>query len=145
MLSTYQMSWWHSIRWRMALGSVLVTLLAICLLMLAALGAIVFSFEGEQNSRMHELAESGAQQIGVEYSALLSKCPSRPALALFKSAQMLRLTLAQHYVMVVFRQHSNMPVFPWYQLAHPSGEQAKKVAAFVHHLGLEQKAGNLLK
>ncbi|HLZ62078.1 MAG TPA: HAMP domain-containing sensor histidine kinase [Ktedonosporobacter sp.] len=147
MHATQRICWWQSIRWRLPLGSVLVMLLAVSLLMLAALGAIVYYYEGDQSYRMGELASSGAQQIGTEYIDLLSSnaANAKPSMVLLKSAGLLRSTLDQQYVMAVLDLHSDIPLFPPLRLAHSPALQATRVAALVHYLGLDQKAGDLFK
>jgi signal transduction histidine kinase len=62
--------WWQSIRWRLALGSVLVSLLATGLLTLAALFAIVHFYNIDQQGRLASAAESTAQMISERYEQI---------------------------------------------------------------------------
>lgn len=59
--------WWQSIRWRLALGSVLVTLLVTCLLALTAILAINYYYGGDQQSQMSSIALDRARRIGIDY------------------------------------------------------------------------------
>jgi signal transduction histidine kinase len=61
--------WWQSIRWRLALGSMLVALLAVTLLALAAIFSVTYYYGVEQRSRLDSLAAESAQQIGANYPA----------------------------------------------------------------------------
>ncbi|GHO54034.1 sensor histidine kinase [Ktedonobacter robiniae] len=67
-----RMSWWQSIRWRLALGSVGVTMLAMILLVATAILAILYYYDSDQKTQLNELSETRAQQIGREYSHQLS-------------------------------------------------------------------------
>ena len=48
--------WWQSIRWRLALGSMLVALLATVLLTLSVILAIVYYYGVDQRQRLTSLA-----------------------------------------------------------------------------------------
>ena len=60
--------WWQSIRWRLALGSMLVALLATILIALAALLAISYYYGVDQNQLLDSLATEKAQSIGENYT-----------------------------------------------------------------------------
>ena len=59
--------WWQSIRWRLALGSMLVALLATGLLALSAILAISYYYGVDQSQRLAGLAIDKAQSIGANY------------------------------------------------------------------------------
>jgi signal transduction histidine kinase len=61
--------WWQSIRWRLALGSMLVALLAVTLLALAAIFSVTYYYGVEQRDHLDSLAAESAQQIGANYPA----------------------------------------------------------------------------
>jgi signal transduction histidine kinase len=107
--------WWQSIRWRLALGSVLVTLLAMSLLTLTAILAIVYYYEGDQKAHMNELAASRAQQMGVMYtqqSALYTPVAALRRAAIATLPQIsVRNTQDQQYLMVVLDSH-NRVIYP---------------------------------
>ncbi|EFH90438.1 sensor histidine kinase [Ktedonobacter racemifer] len=67
-----RMRWWQSIRWRLALGSVGVMILAMILLVATAILAILYYYDSDQKTQLNELSETRAQQIGREYSHQLS-------------------------------------------------------------------------
>lgn len=60
--------WWQSIRWRLALGSMLVALLATILIALAALLAIIYYYGVDQHQLLDSLATDKAQSIGANYT-----------------------------------------------------------------------------
>src|SRR5712691_3354552 len=144
--------WWQSIRGRLALGSMLVTLLAVCSLMLTAIIAIVFYYENDMRQRMSELASSGAQQVGVEYTALMNSGkignPPLPGKALSQAAALLHDSLDQQYLMVVFNQSSTHPVYPHPAPAASSSNgtpASNGVTSFLRQLGFDQQAGDMQK
>lgn len=60
--------WWQSIRWRLALGSTLVALLATVLLAGILLLIINISYGGDQRQQLSDIAASSAFQIGKNYT-----------------------------------------------------------------------------
>ena len=64
-----RMRWWQSIRWRLALGSMLVALLAITCIALAALLAITHYYGVNQHQLLDSLAADKAQSIGDNYDS----------------------------------------------------------------------------
>jgi signal transduction histidine kinase len=64
---TTRTRWRHSIRWRLALGSILVSLLATALLALSVILAIIYYYNVDQNNRLTSFASSTAQHIGLEF------------------------------------------------------------------------------
>lgn len=63
-----QLRWWQNIRWRLALGSVMVALLSASLLALTAIVVIGYYYNVEQQSRLSDLAHDKAQSVGVLYA-----------------------------------------------------------------------------
>ena len=63
-----RMRWWQSIRWRLALGSMLVVLLATILIALAALLAITYYYGIDQHQLLDSLATEKAQSISANYT-----------------------------------------------------------------------------
>ncbi|HZU03752.1 MAG TPA: ATP-binding protein [Ktedonobacteraceae bacterium] len=58
-----RLRWWRSIRWRLALGSMLVVLLAICILTTATLIAVARVYSADQGTRLVGIATTRAGQI----------------------------------------------------------------------------------
>ncbi len=63
-----QIRWWQSIRWRLAIGSTLVALLATLLLTAIMIVAINISYGGDQSQNLTNLANGTAQRIGRNYA-----------------------------------------------------------------------------
>ena len=63
-----RMRWWQSIRWRLALGSMLVALIATALLTLAVIIAINYYYGADERQRLIDIANNTAQRLGVSYS-----------------------------------------------------------------------------
>jgi signal transduction histidine kinase len=115
--------WWQSIRWRLALGSVLVSLLATGLLTLAALLAIVHFYDIDQQPRLAGAAESTAQMISERYEqidntgisqtarlALAARSAAYPFPRLSATTGTLRIQ-GDDYLFFVL-DHQNKVVFP---------------------------------
>src|SRR5579872_1990647 len=66
--TTIRTRWRHSIRWRLALGSILVSLLATALLALSVILAIIYYYNVDQNNRLNSFAASTAQRVGVGFA-----------------------------------------------------------------------------
>lgn len=64
-----QKLWWQSIRWRLALGSMLVALVATTLLAGIILIIITISYGGNQGQELRILADDSAYRIGRNYSS----------------------------------------------------------------------------
>ncbi len=62
-----RMRWWQSIRWRLALGSVLLSLFATSLLALTAIFAITYYYGVDQKDRLKTMAVDKAQNIGMDF------------------------------------------------------------------------------
>ncbi len=63
-----RMRWWQSIRWRLALGSMLIVLLATTILAGAAIFAIAYYYNTEQTQNVHGSTYDEAQKIGEQYA-----------------------------------------------------------------------------
>ena len=63
-----QVHWWQSIRWRLALGSMLVALLATALLAVVMIAAINYYYGQDLRQRLTNIADNTAQGIGVSYA-----------------------------------------------------------------------------
>jgi signal transduction histidine kinase len=59
--------WWQSIRWRLALGSILVALLATTLLSTGVLIAVNYYYGVDQRQQLIQIASITAQRIGISY------------------------------------------------------------------------------
>jgi signal transduction histidine kinase len=59
--------WWQSIRWRLALGSMLVALLATTLLAVTVIVVINYYYAVDLGQRLTNIADNTAQRIGVSY------------------------------------------------------------------------------
>jgi signal transduction histidine kinase len=59
--------WWQSIRWRLALGSTLVALIATTLLTLAVIIAINYYYGADERQQLIDIASSTSQRLGVSY------------------------------------------------------------------------------
>lgn len=59
--------WWHSIRWRLALGSMLVALLATTLLAIIINVTVNLSYGGDQHQQVLAIANDDAARIGKNY------------------------------------------------------------------------------
>jgi len=78
--------WWQSIRWRLALVSLLVVLLATALLAVTVIIAINYYYGVDLRQRLTTIADSTAQRVGVSYTqsntlaaAVNSVLPSTPS------------------------------------------------------------------
>ncbi len=60
--------WWQSIRWRLALGSMLVALLATALLASAVIVAINYYYTVDLRERLSTIGSNTAQRIGMSYA-----------------------------------------------------------------------------
>ena len=67
-MSTVQVRWWQSIRWRFALVSMLLVLLATALLAVSMIAAINYYYGVDLSQRLTNIADNTAQRIGVSYA-----------------------------------------------------------------------------
>ncbi len=79
-----RMRWWQSIRWRLAIGSMLIVLLATTLLALTAIGAISYFYGFNEQSNLQTLAQSDAQTISAKYDPQF--VPNHAARDLYRAA-----------------------------------------------------------
>jgi signal transduction histidine kinase len=98
--------WWQSIRWRLALGSMLVALLATALLAMIMTAAINYYYGVDLRQRLTDIAENTAQRIGVTYSqsgslaaAVNTVLPSTPS----------QNTQNQDYLLLILNMNPNRP------------------------------------
>ncbi|MBV9712504.1 MAG: HAMP domain-containing histidine kinase [Ktedonobacteraceae bacterium] len=62
-----RMYWWQSIRWRLALGSVVVVILVTAIMALSAILTIAYYYSQEQQQNLEGSAYNKAQNIGMDY------------------------------------------------------------------------------
>jgi len=105
--------WWQSIRWRLALGSMLVVMLATVLLALTVIFAIVHYYSIDQNNRLTNFAADSAQRIGENYSRRLGL--ARASDKTFHNG--LEQSYQGEQFLLVVLNHRNQPVFPRLGLA----------------------------
>jgi len=67
-MSNVQVRWWQSIRWRFALVSMLLVLLATALLAVSMITAINYYYGMDLSQRLTNIADNTAQRIGVSYT-----------------------------------------------------------------------------
>jgi signal transduction histidine kinase len=67
-ISNVRVRWWQSIRWRFALVSIMIALLATILLAVIILVAINYYYGVDLRQRLTGIADNTAQQIGVSYA-----------------------------------------------------------------------------
>src|SRR6266567_1096982 len=94
--------WWQSIRWRLALGSMLVVLLAVTLLALAAIFSVTYYYGVEQRDRLDSFAAESAQRIGANYPA--SKNLSQAATLAFAASGRSQRSQNQGYAAIVLNR-----------------------------------------
>src|SRR5205823_14457953 len=66
--SNKRVRWWQSIRWRFALVSMLLVLLATALLAVSMITAINYYYGMYLSQRLTNIADNTAQRIGVSYT-----------------------------------------------------------------------------
>lgn len=100
--------WWQSIRWRLAIGSMLVTLLATALLALAVILAINYYYGVDQSNRLSSFAADSAQRIGANFAQSQNLAKA--------SASVFPNVLQQNYqgeqYLVVVLNHRSQPIYP---------------------------------
>jgi len=127
--SFMRIRWWQSIRWRLALESMLVVLSAITLLALTAIFSFAYYYGVDQSDRLDMIATDSAQQIGMNYALSNNlhdaAVASLPAI-LVKSQR----TQNQGYLVIVLnrfnlRVYANTPVQRGTFAALPRGALGK--------------------
>jgi signal transduction histidine kinase len=85
-VSNIRVHWWQSIRWRFALVSIMIALLATVLLAVIMLVAINYYYGVDLRQRLTDIAGNTAQQIGVSYAqngslskAVITVLPNTPS------------------------------------------------------------------
>ncbi|MGH2481569.1 MAG: hypothetical protein ACRDHW_18095, partial [Ktedonobacteraceae bacterium] len=63
-----QVPWWRSIRWRLALGSILVSLLATTLLAITVIIAVNYYYGVDVRQRLTTFATNTAERLGASYA-----------------------------------------------------------------------------
>lgn len=63
-----QVPWWRSIRWRLAIGSILVSLVATTLLAIAVLVAVNYYYSVDLRQRLSTFASDTASRLGASYA-----------------------------------------------------------------------------
>lgn len=112
--------WWQSIRWRLALGSMLVALLATALLAMIMTAAINYYYGVDLRQRLTNIADNTAQRIGITYSqtgslaaAVNTVLPSTPS----QNAQ------NQDYLLLILNMNQNRTtprlIYPRFGNAQP--------------------------
>lgn len=118
-----QVHWWQSIRWRLALGSMLVALLATALLASIMIAAINYYYGIDLRQRLTNIADNTAQRIGVSYAqsgslaaAVNNVLPSTPS----------QSTQNQEFLTLIFSfnsfnnlNHRPFLVYPRFGIARP--------------------------
>jgi signal transduction histidine kinase len=112
-----RMHWWQSIRWRLALASVMVVILATALMALSSILAIAHYYGNEQQQNLKQSAYDNAQRIGAHYtssqnlaSALGKAFPLRSANRALANTGLIRGS-QENYLFLVFNQ-ANRRVYP---------------------------------
>lgn len=107
---------WQSIRWRLALGSMLVALLATALLAGILLIVINISYAGDQSQQIKDLASKSTYQVGMNYthtrSLLLAAEEAVPGIATQKAT-------GEEYLQLVY--NPNPPL----KLIYPRGNKGQ--------------------
>ena len=113
-MSKVRVRWWQSIRWRFALVSILIALLATALLAVIMLVAINYYYGIDLRQRLTAIAETTTQRIGVSYTqngslpkAVNTVLPNTPS----------QNTQNSDYLLLVFNTTTRPP-----QLIYPHGD-----------------------
>lgn len=97
--------WWRSIRWRLALGSILVSLLATTLLAITVIIAVNYYYGVDVRQRLTTFATNTAERLGASYTqngtlpkAITSVLPETSAQA----------TPGQEFLLLIFNQNRQL-------------------------------------
>src|SRR5438270_230660 len=101
--------WWQSIRWRLALGSMLVALLATVLLTLSVILAIVYYYGVDQRQRLTSLAADKAQSIGESYTQSNNNLYQAATNTL--PHELVQSFQGEQYLLIVLN-HRNQTIYP---------------------------------
>lgn len=130
--------WWQSIRWRLALGSMLVALVATALLALAALLAIIHFYGADQQSRLTNIATVSAQNIGTNYAQAKNNL-RLTVVTVFPHAQYgnfsntgyIRTAQGEDYLMFVLYP-TGLPAYPTFRTLNLHSQTALLLASVVN-------------
>ncbi|HEV2655098.1 MAG TPA: HAMP domain-containing sensor histidine kinase [Ktedonobacteraceae bacterium] len=113
-----RMHWWQSIRWRLALGSVAVVILATAVMAASAILAIAYYYSSEQQHSLTESAQGTAQSLSENYakdgtftSAISGTFPTRSTSRAMANSGTVRDSHGDNYLFLVFNDHNRL-VFP---------------------------------
>lgn len=116
--------WWQSIRWRLALGSMLVALLATILLASIILIIINISYGSDQRQQLIHLAGDTSGNVGINYARTSNLQPQ--ATRLLQAAQeavpglITQTATGEEYLQLIYNIHS--------QLVYPHGSKSKPLS-----------------
>ncbi len=101
--------WWQSIRWRLALGSVLLALLTTSLLALTAMAVINYYYGADQKTRLDTYASDKAQNIESIYDSQSNKNFSTAVKSAITTSTN---TSDQRPTMIVLARNGFLPIYP---------------------------------
>ncbi|HEV2660948.1 MAG TPA: hypothetical protein VGU68_10120, partial [Ktedonobacteraceae bacterium] len=113
-----RMHWWQSIRWRLALGSVAVVILATAVMAASAILAIAYYYSSEQQHSLTESVQGTAQSLSENYakgstfvSAISGTFPTRSTSRAMANSGTVRDSHGDNYLFLVFNEHNRL-IFP---------------------------------
>jgi signal transduction histidine kinase len=121
-MPTGRVRWWQSIRWRFALVSIMIALLATALLAVIMLIAINYYYGIDLRQRLTAIADTSAQRIGISY-AQYSSLPKAVNIVLPNTPS--QGTQNSDYLQIIFDTTSRPP-----QLIYPRFGIARRGANF---------------
>lgn len=114
-----RMRWWQSIRWRFALVSMLLVLLATALLAVSMIVAINYYYGIDVSQRLTDIAENTAQRIGVSYEqngsitvAVDSVLPTTPSQSAQNQEYLLLVINMARPVKLIYPHYNNSSTGP---------------------------------
>jgi len=134
-MPTVRVRWWQSIRWRFALVSMLLVLLATALLAVSMIATINYYYGVDVSQRLTNIAENTAQHIGVSYeqngsltTAVDNVLPSTPSLNAQNQDYLLLVINLTRPVRLIYPHYKNANTGPGFTalllaLADPSVQQ----------------------
>ena len=133
------MHWWQSIRWRLALGSMLVALLATGLLALSAILAITYYYNVDAKTQLTSLTAHDAQLLGDNYTTSpggsrvrLIRAATQAFSRSISSTGIIVTPQGEQYVVLVINS-GNQFVYPVYKSTVTDALRATLVAALRSH------------
>ncbi|MDQ2714990.1 MAG: HAMP domain-containing histidine kinase [Chloroflexota bacterium] len=100
--------WWQSIRWKLALGSMLLALLATLLLAVIVIVSVLYYYNADQRANLTTLAINNAQRIGATYEQDGARLPLAAATTLNPFVRHLQ---GEDYLVIVLNHHGHF-VYP---------------------------------